>query len=188
MRGVADALKNQFLCSVSYALTYKNFSKNEVMKMRKTNPVRFSSAVGEAWMHCEFKVKYCHKIFDDVIYREAVLQLLFEAAYEVEIPLDEVGFDSDHLHFLADICLYKRWEVAKLLRGPVAKKFFECFPELKRPKADGGLFWGSGLWNPSYYIGSPKDLAKTRNYIRKQKNGSLGIGSAQKTLFSYATK
>ena len=23
--------------------------------MRKTNQVRFTSAIGEAWMHCEFK-------------------------------------------------------------------------------------------------------------------------------------
>jgi len=27
--------------------------------MRKENPVRYSSAVGESWQHCEFKVKYC---------------------------------------------------------------------------------------------------------------------------------
>ncbi len=52
--------------------------------MRKTNPVRYSSAVGEAWMHCEFKIKYCHTIF-------------------------------------------------------------EYFPELKRPKWEGGKFWKSGL-------------------------------------------
>lgn len=154
--------------------------------MRKENPARFSSAVGEAWMHCEFKVKYCHKIFDDEIYREAVHTLLLEAAYEAEIPIGEVGFDDNHTHFMADICLYKRWEVAKLLRGPVAKKFFEYFPELKRPRQEGGLFWGSGLWNPSYYIGSPRNLNKTIEYIKKQKYGSKGIGKSQTTLTKFA--
>jgi len=149
--------------------------------MRKENPARFSSAVGEAGMHCEFKVKYCHPIFDDEIYREGLRSLLIEAAYEVEIPIGEIGFDNNHVHFIADICNYSRPQVSKLLRGPSAKKFFEYFPEAKKK-----YFWGSGLWNPSYYIGSPKNINNTINYIRKQKYGSLGIGKEQTTLTSYA--
>ena len=152
--------------------------------MRKENPARYSSAVGEAWMHCEFKIKYCHPIFDDEIYREGMRTLLLEAAYECEIPIGVIGFDNNHVHFMADIGLYDRPEVAKLLRGPTAKKFFEYFPELKRPKHEGGLFWGGSLWNPSYYIGSPKNLQNTINYIKRQKYGE--IGSSQRKLSSYA--
>ena len=155
--------------------------------MRKENPVRYSSAVGEAWMHCEFKVKYCHTIFDDEIYREGLRTLLLEAAYLYEIPVGEIGFAEDHLHFMADICLYDRPTVAKLFKGYTGKKFFEHFPELKRQKHEGGLFWKSGLWNPSYYIGSPKNLENAINYIRKQKYGSLGIGRHQRTLTSFAS-
>lgn len=154
--------------------------------MKKENPVRYSSAVGEAWLHCEFKIKYCHVIFDDELYREAIRTLLLEAAYEYEIVLGEIGFDSDHVHFMADLGLYSRPEVAKLLRGPTAKKFFEYFPELKRPKWEGGLFWNSGLWNPSYYIGSPKNVASTIMYIKKQKYGALGIRNRnQATLLAF---
>ena len=137
--------------------------------MRKENPTRYSSAVGEAWQHCMFKAKYCHNIFDDEIYREGMRILLLEAAYEYEIPMVEIGFDNNHVHFMADICLYSRDEVAKLLKGYTAKKFFEYFPELKRPKWEGGKFWDSGLWNPSYYMGSPKSLANLDAYLRKQK-------------------
>jgi len=154
--------------------------------MRKENPVRFSSAVGEAWMHCEFKIKYCHCIFDDELYREGMHVLLLEAAYEYEIPIGEVGFDNNHVHFMADIGLYARHEVAKLLRGYAAKKFFECFPELKLPKQFGGKFWGSGLWNPSYYIGSPKNVQSTVRYIQNQKYGVLGLlARNQKTLSAF---
>lgn len=154
--------------------------------MRKENPVRHSSAVGEAWMHCEFKIKYCHKIFDDEIYREAMHTLLLEAAYMYEIPMGEVGFDSDHVHFLADISLYSRSQVAKLLRGYTAKKFFGFFPELKQPRHSGGKFWDSGLWNPSYYIGSPKNVQSTIKYIQKQKYGLLGLQARnQKTLLAF---
>ena len=155
--------------------------------MRKTNPVRYSSAVGEAWMHCEFKIKYCHAIFDDEIYREGLRLLLLEASYNYEIPIGEMGFDADHVHFMADICLYDRPTVAKLLRGYTGKKFFEYFPELKRPKWEGGKFWKSGLWNPSYYIGSPKNLENTINYIKKQKYGEKGIGKNQTTLAAFVS-
>ena len=135
--------------------------------MRKENPARFSSAVGESWQHCEFKIKYCHPIFDDEMYREGMLTLLLEASYEYELPIGEIGFDSDHVHFMADIGLYSRPEVAKLLRGYTAKKFFEHFPECKKT-----YFWDSGFWNPSYYIGSPKSMENTINYIKKQKYGA----------------
>ena len=155
--------------------------------MRKQNPTRYSSAVGEAWMHCEFKVKYCHAIFDDEIYREGLRTLLLEAAYNAEIPLGEIGFAENHLHFMADIGNYSRPQVAKLLRGYIGKKFFEFFPELKRSKEEGGLFWDSGLWNPSYYIGSPKNLSNTVNYIQHQKYGSKGIDKNQMTLAAFAT-
>ena len=152
--------------------------------MRKENPARYSSAVGESWQHCMFKIKYCHKIFDDELYREGMRVLLLEAAYDYEIPIGEVGFDDNHVHFMADICLYSRPEVAKLLRGYTAKKFFEFFPELKLPKWQGGLFWDSGLWNPSYYIGSPRDLDATIRYIKKQKYGER---KNQTTLSNYAS-
>ena len=152
--------------------------------MRKENPARYSSAVGEAWMHCMFKIKYCHKIFDDEIYREGMRTLLLEAEYEYEIPIGEIGFDDNHVHFMADIGLYSRDEVAKNLKGYTAKKFFDFFPELKLPKWQGGKFWDSGLWNTSYYIGSPKDFEATIRYIKKQKYGER---NGQMTLSNYAS-
>ena len=96
--------------------------------MRKEHPARYSSAVGEAWMHCMFKVKYCHCIFDDGIYREGMRILLLEAAYNYEIPIGEVGFDNNHVHFMADIGLYNRDEVAKNLKGYTAKKLYSSRP------------------------------------------------------------
>lgn len=151
--------------------------------MRKENPTRFSSAVGEAWMHCEFKIKYCHEIFDDEVCREGLRTLLLEASYNYEIPVGEIGFAENHLHFMADIGNYSRPQVAKLLRGYVGKKFFEYFPDIKQK-----YFWDSGLWNPSYYIGSPRNLTSTINYIKNQKYGALGIKRlGQRTLGHFAS-
>jgi len=141
--------------------------------MRKENPVRYSSAVGESWQHCEFKIKYCHNIFDDELYREGLRTLLLEAAYNAEIPIGEIGFDNNHVHFMADICLYSRPEVAKLLKGYTGKKFFEYFQEAKNK-----YFWGSGLWNPS------RNFENTINYIKKQKYGAKMRN--QQTLLNFA--
>ena len=78
--------------------------------------------------------------------------------------------------------------MAKLLRGYTAKKFFEYFPELKLPRWEGGLFWDSGLWNPSYYIGSPQNLESTIRYIQNQKYGELSMKQMnQRTLASFAS-
>jgi len=39
-----------------------------------------------------------------------------------------------------DIGIYSRPEAAKKLRGYVARKLFQKFPWMKKPKREGGLF------------------------------------------------
>jgi len=131
----------------------------------KTNPVRYSSMVGESWHHFSFKVKYCHKIFDDEEVRNECHKLLIEAFERNNIRYEEIGFDRDYVHGIMDIGLYSRPQAAKLIKGYVAKKMFQRFPELKKK-----YFWGSGLWNPASWIDSVgKDKEFMKSYIRKQR-------------------
>ena len=109
-----------------------------------------------------FKVKYCHPIFDDKEVREETDRLFGEASERYQIPIEGKGFDSNHVHMKIDIGNYSRPEVAKRLRGYVARKLFQKFPWPKKQK-----FWDSGLWNPSYYMGSPKDLVGLDAYLKK---------------------
>ena len=132
--------------------------------MRKENPTRYNSAVGEAWQHAMFKIKYCHKIFNIKEIREECDKLFDEASKRYEIPIQGKGFDEDHIHMKIDIGNYSRPEVAKRLKGYVAKKLFKKFPWLKKK-----YFWGSGLWNPSYYISSANSLESLDNYLKKQR-------------------
>lgn len=132
--------------------------------MRKENPVRYSSAVGESWQHAMFKVKYCHDIFDLKEVREECNKLFEEASQRYGIPIQGKGFDSNHVHMKLDLALYSKPQVAKMLKGYVGKKLLERFPEIKKK-----YFWGSGLWNPSYYISSPKNLESLDRYLKKQK-------------------
>lgn len=150
-----------------------------MLNMRKENPTRYSSAVGEAWMHFSFKVKYCHNIFDDFGVRNATKALLLKACRKYSIPHKEIGFDSNHVHGIIDINNYNRPKAAKLLRGYITKKLFKLFPWLKKK-----YFWGSGLWNPAYFMDSVgKDMKFMQNYVLKQKYAKEGI--TQMKLVAY---
>jgi len=135
----------------------------------KTNPVRYSSQVGEIWVHFMFKVKYCHPIFDNFSYRNACHGLFIQALrkYEIRCKDDQIGFDNNHVHTLLDLGIKSKPEIAKKIKGYIARKFFRLFPELKRQK-----FWGSGLWSPASYGANPTSVNFTINYIRTQKYGS----------------
>ena len=142
---------------------------------------RHSSCVGEAWMHGMFKIKYCHKIFDDKQIRNYCEKLFQQACGKYDIEIIELGFDNNHVHMLVDIGLYSRPQVAKMLKGYTAKKLLQKFPKIKKQ-----YFWNSGLWNTSYYLESPKDMKRIISYIRNQKYGKRE-DKKQMSLLNYAS-
>ena len=144
--------------------------------MKKINPTRYSSAVGEVWVMVTFKVKYCHKIFDNVGIRELTNALFFQAFERYDISCKKVSFDRDHVHMIIDMGLYSKPEIAKKLKGYVAKKLFTFEPWIKKR-----WFWGSGLWNPAYDCRSMSDEEFYNRYLDKQ----LYSGKNQTQLSTY---
>ena len=133
--------------------------------MKKYNPTRYSSAVGEAWMHATFKVKYCHKIFDN------------------KLECKSIGFDSNHVHMIIDMGNYSRPEVAKMLKGYTAKKLLKKYSWLKKE-----YFYGSGLWSPAHYMNSVgQDMDFMEGYVMKQKYSIEGIVQFKLNQFVHAT-
>ena len=129
--------------------------------------VRASSCVGNSWCHAMFKIKYCHKIFDDAEVRMFVFDMINIISANYNMPVQKIGFDSDHVHFEVDIRLRSKPEAAKIFRGIIGKRIFEKFPEIKKR-----YFWGSGFWNPAYLmdnIGSDKEVIE--QYIANQRYG-----------------
>ena len=120
----------------------------------KTNPVRYSSAVGEIIVMATFKIKYCHKLFDNQGIRELTDALFHEAFDRYKISCQKISFDS------------------KKLRGYVGYHLFKYMPWLKKNKWEGGYFWNSGFWNPAYDIRNVRDLAFYHRYLDKQKYSS----------------
>lgn len=136
--------------------------------MIKYNPTRYTSAVGEVWVMATFKVKYCHKVFRFERVRK-VAELLFMNAMDMNnIRYRKISFDEDHVHILLDMGLFSKPEIAKRLKGYVAKKLFASFPWLKKR-----YFWGSGFWNPAYDIRS-HDVGVISRYLDKQKYAHAG--------------
>lgn len=153
----------------------------------KLNPTRYSSQVGEVWVHFMFKVKYCHKIFDEFHFRNCCHALLLQALkkYAIRCKDNEIGFDDNHVHLVLDLGIKSKPEIAKKLKGFIARKFFKIFPDLKKPKAQGGLFWNSGLWSPATYGNSPENVLFTVNYVRSQKYGSAKDQAKQYRLTAF---
>ena len=114
-----------------------------------------------------FKIKYCHKIFDIVAVRQLCDALLHEAFALYKIRCQKIAFDSDHVHIILDMGLYSKIELAKKIKGFVAKQLFKLMPWLKKSK-----FWGSGLWNPAYDIRNINDMGIYTRYLDRQKYSS----------------
>lgn len=126
---------------------------------------RASSCVGNSWCHAMFKIKYCHKIFDDKEVRTFTAELLFLISTLYDLPMKEMGFGDDHVHFKVNIKLRSKPEAAKILKGITGNKILKQFPEIKKK-----FFWDSGFWNPAYLmdnIGS--DEESVTKYILSQK-------------------
>src|SRR3989338_10443801 len=102
----------------------------------KLNPTRYSSAVGEVWVMATFKVKYCHKIFDILAVRLLCETLLYEAFQLYKINCQKLAFDSDHAHMIIDMGLYSKPQLAKMLKGYVARNLFRTRTHAtKQPRA-----------------------------------------------------
>jgi len=143
----------------------------------KFNPVRHSSCVGESIHHMMFKIKYCHPIFDMEEVRKETEKLFYEAFERCKIRCLKIGFDNNHVHGAIDLCMHSRPSTAKCLKGYVARKLFQKFPWLKKK-----YFWGSGLWNPSYYLNTAQNVENLLKYIGKQKYGD---GNNQRSLLDF---
>jgi len=129
--------------------------------------IRYSSANGELLAMATFKVKYCHKVFDNEVVRQTTDSLFQEAFAYYNISCRKLAFDSDHVHMIIEMGLYSKPEVAKKLKGFVGRKLLQQILWLKRTK-----FWDSGFWNPAYDIRSVNDIAMYMRYLDKQKYSS----------------
>ena len=129
----------------------------------KTNPVRYSSQVGEVWIMLTLKVRYCHNVFDKQAIREFTDAVLTEALDYYEIRWKKKTFDSNHVHTILDMGIMSKPEITKKLKGFIAPKIFKEFPWLR-----SRLFRSHGFWNPAT-DGRTGDMHFYDKYLNRQK-------------------
>jgi len=142
----------------------------------KTNPTRYSSAVGDVWIMLTLKVKYCHNIFDKRAIREFTGAVLTEALTYYRISWKKKSFDSNHVHITLNMGIYSKPQLAKMLKGYTAPLILREFWWLK-----SWLFRGGGFWNPAT-DGRSGDMDFYSRYLDKQKYAA----TTQKTLATFA--
>ena len=145
----------------------------------KTNPVRYSSAVGEVWIMMTLKVRYCHPVFDITAIREFTDGVLTEALDYYGIRWRKKGFDNNHVHINLDMGIMSGPEIAKKLKGFTAPKIFKEFPWLR-----SRLFRSKGFWNPATDSRSG-DMNFYDRYVAQQKYGEVNINSTQQKLHAF---
>lgn len=126
----------------------------------------YSSSVGHMDVHLRFKVKYCHKIFEDDRVEKRCGEIFLETAEKYGFNISEMGFDLDHGHITMDMGpTHSVASIAKALKGTSGRKLLKEFPYLKQR-----YFWGSGLWSPSCYFDSVGEInsEEMNRYVRSQ--------------------
>ena len=125
---------------------------------------RASSCVGNSWCHATFKTKYCHKVFEIKEVRTYIFDLLNQISAGYNMPIEDVGFGDNRVHFDVDIKVRSKPEVAKTFKGVIGKMVLKKFPEIKKK-----FFWGSGFWSPAYFLDNiGRNHDEIKQYIRKQ--------------------
>lgn len=108
-----------------------------------------SSAVFNINYHIVWCPKYRKSILIDDVANFLVDQLK-TIADSREWQVLEMEVMPDHIHlFISAQPFVSPTDIVKVLKGVTAKRIFEKFPNLKKQE-----FWGSGLWSPSYYVGT----------------------------------
>ena len=131
----------------------------------KTNPIRYSSAVGEVWIMMTLKTRYCHNVFDKHALREFTNAVLVQAMLLYGIRWQKIAFDCNHAYITPDMGIRSKPEIAKLLKGFTTPRIFKEFPWLKK-----WLFRSHGFWNPAT-DGRTGDMNFYNRYVEGQKYG-----------------
>ncbi len=140
--------------------------------------IKGSSSITRIELHVSYKVRYCHKVFDFVEVKQRCQEIFFEVAARYNIVIDEIGFDSNHVHMDIQIRnTHRLCDVDKAFKGTSGRKLLEEFPIIKKK-----YFWGSGFWGGQAYGDSVgRDPTIIKNYVRNQ-----GQHRKEKSLKAFA--
>jgi REP element-mobilizing transposase RayT len=115
--------------------------------------------------HLVFPLKYRRKVITKAI-GLTLKNICEEIEARYEIKFIEIGYESDHVHFLVqtvpDNSVSK---MVTMLKSITAKQLFKFHPEIKK------MLWGGKFWTSGYYantVGQYSNEEVIKKYVQNQ--------------------
>jgi len=110
-------------------------------------------------------LKYRKKVINKEV-GETLIDICFGISERYEVQFVEVGYESDHVHFLVQsVPSYSVSKMVTMLKSITAKEIFRLHPEIKE------MLWGGKFWTSGYYVntvGQYSNEEVIRTYIKNQ--------------------
>ena len=115
--------------------------------------------------HLVFPLKYRRDVITEEI-GDSLKNICIEMAERYEINFVEIGYESDHVHFLVQsVPSMSVSTITRKLKSITAKQLFQRHPEIKI-KLWGGKFWTSGYYANT--VGQHSNEEVIKKYIENQ--------------------
>ena len=115
--------------------------------------------------HLVFPVKYRREVIFDSV-GESLKEICLEISERFEIHFMEIGYESDHVHFLVQsVPNMSISKIVRTIKSITAKELFRLHPEIKK-KLWGGSFWTSGFYANT--VGQYASEEVIRKYVENQ--------------------
>ncbi len=115
--------------------------------------------------HIVIPLKYRKKVINKEV-GETLIDICFGISERYEVQFVEVGYESDHVHFLVQsVPSYSVSKMVTMLKSITAKEIFRLHPEIKE------MLWGGKFWTSGYYVntvGQYSNEEVIRTYIKNQ--------------------
>ncbi len=96
--------------------------------------------------HLVFPLKYRRKALIDES-GSTLQEICFEISERYEIQFIEIGYESDHVHFLVQgVPSMSVTKIVRTIKSITARELFRLHPEIKQ------FLWGGKFWTSGYYV------------------------------------
>ncbi len=134
--------------------------------------------------HLVFPVKYRRDAISDAV-GETLKSICLEISERFEIHFVEIGYESDHVHFLVQsVPQLSISKIVRIVKSITAKELFRLQPYTKQ------MLWGGNFWTAGFYANTVGQYASEdviKKYIENQGKDKeyKNIHTQQLTLFGY---
>ena len=115
--------------------------------------------------HLVFPMKYRRQILTEES-GKTLISICKEISERYEIVFVEIGYESDHVHFLIQsVPSLSVSQIVRTIKSLTGRELFRLHPEIKQ------FLWGGNLWTSGYYgntVGEFGNKDVIRKYIENQ--------------------